>query len=297
MIKIPYLLLSLSLLSPLMASAQGKLALTGGVASVDGAGGGGLSPWALTATAATEGEQGAAAFATQLKTRDYQLKVQGLAWVWDDRLELSLARQRLHTGNSLAALGLEGLVLQQHILGLKWKLTGDAVLDADRWMPQIALGLLHKRAQAGALAPTLHGPLGARRQGTELYLAATKLWLDWGLLGNLTVRATRANQGGLLGFGGAQDSNWRLQPELSLAWLLSPRLALGLEARAKPNALERSVLGAGALREDDWFDVFLAWAPHKQLTLTLAAVDLGAVAPALRPQRQRGAYLSIQGSF
>ncbi|MBB5204565.1 hypothetical protein HNQ51_001879 [Inhella inkyongensis] len=289
------LLLSLALCQS--ACAQGKLALTGGVASVDGAGGGGLSPWALTATPASEGEQGLAAFASHLKTRDYRLEVQGLAWVWDDRIELSLARQRLHTGSSLAALGLEGLVLQQQILGLKWKVAGDAVLDADRWMPQIAVGLLHKRTQAGALAPTLHGPLGADRQGNELYVAATKLWLDWGLLGNLTLRATRANQGGLLGFGGAQDRRWRLQPELSLAWLLSPRLAAGLEVRAKPNALERSVLGAGALREDDWFDVFLAWAPHKQVTLTVAAVDLGAIAPALRPKRQRGAYLSIQGSF
>ena len=34
---------------------------------------------------------------------------------------------------------------------MKVKLTGDAVLEQDRWMPQLAIGLQHKRNNRGAL--------------------------------------------------------------------------------------------------------------------------------------------------
>jgi Protein of unknown function (DUF3034) len=276
---------------------QGKLLLTGGVSSVDGAAGGGLTPWALTGSHATTGEWGATAFATRLRTADYALGVQGVALAWDDRLELSFARQTLDTGSSLAPLGLPGLRLKQAITGLKLRLAGDAVLDADTWMPQLAVGLLHKRADAGALAPTLHGPLGARESDTEMYVSATKLFLAPRVLANLTLRATRANQGGLLGHGGARSSRRELLPELSLATLLNRHLAVGVEARAKPDHLADSVLGPGALAEDDWFDAFVAWAPNKQLSLTAAWVDLGRIAPAVQPRRQTGAYLSAQLAF
>ena len=100
-----------------------------------------------------------------------------------------------------------------------------------------------------------------------------------------------ANQNGLLGFGGAQS---RVMPELSVAKLLARNLAIGAEFRAKPDHLEQSVLGPGALKEDDWKDVFIAWAPNKQLSLTAAWVDLGKIAPAVQPRRQRGGYLSLQ---
>lgn len=290
------LLMLLAASGPLLA-ATGKLPLTGGVSSIDGAAGGGLTPWALIGTQASEGEWGASAFVTTAKTGNYGLRVAGAALAWDERVELSFARQRLDTENNLAPLGLPGLQLEQDIVGLKLRLAGDAILDADRWMPQIAVGLLHKRARDNALTPTLTGPLGARRSGSELYVSATKLWLAPGLLGNLTLRATRANQNGLLGHGGAEDRRWRLMPEISIAKLLSPQLAVGVEARMKPNALQRSVLGDGALREQDWFDAFVAWTPHRQLSITAAWVDLGAIAPAVQPRRQRGAYLSLQAAF
>ena len=280
------------------AMAQpGKLLLTGGVSSVDGAAGGGITPWAVIGGPATDEQWAATAFASAARTQDFRLAVQGVAVGWGDRLELSFARQDLDTGNSLAPLGLAGLHLRQDILGLKLRLAGDAVLDADALLPQIALGLLHKRSDAGALAPTLAGPLGARGSGTEVYMSASKLLLAPGVLLNATLRATRANQGGLLGFGGSRAPGLRLQPEISVAKLLSRHLALGLEYRAKPDNLNQSVLGAGALKEDDWFDVFLAWAPNKQFSLTLAWVDLGAIAPGVQPRRQAGAYLSGQLAF
>ncbi len=275
----------------------GKLLLTGGVSTIDGAAGGGLTPWAVTGSYATQGEWGATAYATTARTGDYGLTGYGAALSFGDRAEASIARQDFDTRNNLAPLGLGGLHLKQDIVGLKLRLAGDAVLDSDSWMPQLAVGLLHKRADVGALGPTLTGALGAKTSGTEVYLSATKLFLASGILVNATLRATEANQGGLLGFGGAQGQGVKVQPEISLAYLINRTLAVGVEARAKPDNLNRSALGNGALKEDDWFDVFVAWAPSKTVSLTAAWVDLGQIVPALQPRRQTGAYVSAQIAF
>lgn len=278
-------------------AGRGKLLLTGGVSSVEGAAGGGLTPWAITGSYATEGEIGGTAFVTGARTRDDSLAAYGMAVGIHDRIELSIARQEFDAKDNLAPLGLTRLRLGQDILGIKLRVAGDAVLDSDTLLPQVAVGLQHKKVDAGALGPTLFGPLGAKDSGTDVYVSATKLFLAHGLLVNVTLRATRANQTGLLGFGGAHAQRRKLQPEISVARLLSPRVAVGAEFRAKPDNLSRSVLGAGALKESPWWDVFVAWAPTKDVSMTAAFVDLGKIAPALQPRRQTGAYLSVQLAF
>ncbi len=282
-----------ALLLPPAASAAGdKLLLTGGVSSIDGAAGGGLTPWAITGSYASAGQWGATAFSTTVVTQNYRLQEAGIALAWDERLELSLAQQDFHTGSTGTALGLPGLRLRQAILGLKWRFAGDAVLNSDQAMPALAVGLQTRHLDAGGLAATLSA-LGAKRQDVEAYVSATKLLLAQGILLNGTLRATRANQNGLLGFGASGRSAHRLQPELSLAWLLRRDLAVGAEWRRKPDNLNPSVMGAG-LREDDWADLFVAWAPNKHLSITAAWVDLGRIVPAVHPRRQTGAYLSVQ---
>ncbi|WP_457394820.1 DUF3034 family protein [Roseateles sp. P5_E1] len=290
----PVVLLAAALLGTSALAQSGKLLLTGGVSSIDGAAGGGLTPWAVTGSYATAGEVGATAFVTRAKTGNYGLLTYGAAIAFHDRIEVSLARQDFDTESNLAPLGLDGLHLKQDILGVKLRVIGDAVLDSDTLMPQIAVGLEHKKTHAGNLGPTLFGPLGARDSGTDFYASATKLFLADGVLVNLTLRATKANQNGLLGFGGAQGKGYRLQPEFSLAKLLAKNLAIGFEFRAKPDNLNQSVLGAGALKEDDWKDIFIAWAPSKHVSLTAAWVDLGRIVPAVQPKRQTGGYLSAQ---
>lgn len=285
----------LALLAAGTAQAQGKLLLTGGVSSIDGAAGGGLTPWALIGSYAAPGEIGATAFATRVHTQDYGLTAYGVALGLHDRVELSLARQDFSTGPTGTALGLPGLHLKQDIFGAKWRIAGDGILDSDRWMPQLSLGLEHKRSHAGDLAPTL-ASLGARTNDTEFYLSATKLLLSQSTLLNLTLRATRANQNGLLGFGGTASSRFSLRPELSMAYLVNRRLAVGVEYRAKPDKLNPSALGQG-LAEQDWKDLFIAWAPSKQFSLTAAYVDLGAIVPGVVPRRQTGLYLSAQFAY
>ena len=74
-----------------------------------------------------------------------------------------------------------------------------------------------------------------KRSGTDIYLSATKLFLAQGILVNGTLRATKANQTGLLGFGAAGHDSYQIKPEISVAYLLSSSVAIGAEYRAKPD--------------------------------------------------------------
>ncbi|MCZ4314348.1 DUF3034 family protein [Comamonadaceae bacterium G21597-S1] len=286
----------------------GKLRLTGGVSSVEGTAGGGLTPWATIGSNATAGETGVSAYLSRVRTQDYGLTSAGVALGWNERVELSLARLDFDAAPASALNGIApfGIAPNPHIglnvVGLKLRLAGDAVLDSDRWWPQLSLGLQYKRVQPGSLASVLQF-LGARTHGTDVYLSATKLFLADSVLMNATLRATRANQAGLLGFGSAAPGRDRysLQPEFSIAWLLRRDLAIGAEYRFKPDNLQALGAAAGlgdALREDDWADLFIAWTPNKNTSLTLAWVRLGRVVPGVTAnRRQRGLYLSGQLAF
>ncbi len=283
-------------------AGTGKLLLTGGVSTIAGSAGGGLTPWAVIGTNATEGELGVSAHLTQVKTQDYQLNSAGLALGLMERLELSLARQDFDASPAVALNGVAGQHLKMNVVGLKFKVAGDAVLDSDSLMPQIAVGLEHKSLQAGTFSPVLRS-LGTQHSGTDFYVSATKLLLDNGLLLNATLRSTNANQNGLLGFGsaapGRSGRSW--QPEFSVAYLLSRHVAIGAEYRAKPNNLQALGVAAGlgdGLREEDWKDLFVAWAPNKHFSLTAAYVDLGRVVPGITAgRRQTGYYLSGQIAY
>ena len=260
---------------------SGKLPLTGGVASLEGAAGGGLTPWALIGGQGTRDQVGGYGFATFVRSQDYELRVAGAAVGLWDRVELSVARQAFDTRAVGAALGLgRGFTFHQTVLGAKVKLMGDAVLEQDRWLPQVAVGLQVKdNDRAGVLRA-----IGARHDsGVDVYASATKLLLAQGLLLNGTVRLTKANELGILGFGGVRD---RYEPQLegSAALLLNRRLAVGAEYRMKPDNL-------AIVDEDDWADVFVAWAPGRNVTVTLAYARLGTVAV---ERGQRGLYLSLQ---
>lgn len=126
--------------------------------------------------------------------------------------------------------------------------------------------------------------------------SATKLLLARSFLVNGTVRFTKANQNGLLGFGGTAQDDYRPMAEGSIAILLRKDLAVGGEYRMKPDNLNPSILGAG-LKEDDWHDMFIAYAPTKNISVTAAYVGLGKIVPAVQSRTQSGFYLSGQVSF
>ena len=294
---------SAALMSGAALADTGKLVLTGGVSTVEGPAGGGLTPWAVIGTQATGGEKGVSIHTSRAVTDDYALNAYGVTVAIDERYELSLARQDFRTGITGTGLNLPGLHLKQDILGAKVRVAGDAVLDSDSLMPQIAVGVQFKQLGSTGLDNTLRA-LGAKRSGTDLYVSATKLFLAQGILVNGTLRATQANQGGLLGFGatlGGADNGYELHPEISVAYLLRRNLAVGVEYRSMPNKLQTAGRAAGlgeGLRAGDWKDIFIAWAPSKNVSLTAAYVDLGTIVPATTAQRkQRGVYLSAQIAF
>lgn len=261
----------------------GKLLLTGGVSQIEGAAGGGLTPWAVIGGNDSAGQFGGTVYATHVRTTDYQVTSQGAEFSVDNRVELSASRQSFDTRAVGAALGLGyGYTISQTTLGAKIRLVGDAVLDPDRWLPQISAGIQYKTNDRGGLVTAL----GARSdRGTDLYVSATKLLLAQGLLLNATVRQTKANQYGILGFGGIDDK-YRTEIEASAAYLLSRRLAVGVEIRTKPDNL-------AVAHEDTAYDAFVAYALCKHLSLTLAYVDLGTIVT----RRQTGAYVSLQAGF
>ena len=111
---------------------------------------------------------------------------------------------------------------------------------------------------------------------------------------------------GLLGYGatlGGNEDKYSLQPEFSVGYLISKNVVIGAEYRFMRNKLETAGnvafgAGSGALRAQDWKDIFIAWAPSKNVSLTLAYVDLGVIVPATSGNRkQTGYYLSAQLAF
>ena len=269
---------------------MGKLTATGGVSQVEGAGGGGLTPWALIGGYGSRDSWGANAHFTRAATQDYALESYGVAVGLFDRIELSLAKQNFR--GSLAPLN--DLRIRQDIVGLKIKLVGDAVYNQDLVLPQIAVGLMAKRNKGvgglGAIGVTKVTQLGAKNEsGVDYYVAATKLLLAQSLLLNATVRATKANQMGLLGFGGDKGNSYQAKLEVSAAYMLSRKLVAGLEYRMKPRNLALD-------NEKAYYDVFVAWFPNKHVSVTAAYVVLGDIT-VFNPVRQRGAYLSVQTGF
>ena len=290
------------------ASAQsangisGRLLATGGVSTIEGAGGGGLSTWALITGYGTDSQIGANVHYTAAKTRDYSLQTGGVAIGLYDRVELSYANQQFDTKDVLTAISptLRGYKLKQDVFGVKVRVLGNAVYDQDTWLPQVSVGLQYKDNKDGTVIPFLNGALAAlkpniKTSGTDFYVAASKLYLEQSVLVNGTLRFSKANQYGLLGFGGPDGQRYRPEFEGSIAYLLRRDLVIGAEARVKRGNLKNPALN---LREQAAWDVFIAYFPSKNVSITAAYVDLGEIVGALtNNRRQTGAYLSLQAGF
>lgn len=263
----------LLLLSIDVIAADGKLIATPGISQFEGAGGGGLVPWAQLAGYDSREQWSANAFCSHGDVDEYQLDVCGAQFSLFDRLELSFARQQFE----VEALNTD---IRQRVFGAKLRLFGDAVYS--RW-PQVSFGIQHKKLNDDLIARALGAEIDT---GNDFYIAASKVHLgavggfNW--LWNLTARSTEAHQTGFLGFGNDRQLVW----EASTAILLSREIAVGVEYRQKPDKL--------AIRESDWRSVFVAWFPNKHLSLAAAWLDLGDIAGA---EDQDGAYFSVTGYF
>lgn len=265
--------------------SKGRLHGTGGATQVEGAAGGGILPWAVIAGYGTSEHTGATAFYTQVGMPDFTLKSAGFALGLYNRFELSLAQQQFDLGSLADALSLSDKVIKQDIFSFKVRLAGDLIYSR---LPQISIGVQHKKNR-DFLVPGIAGALDD--EGTDFYVALSKLWLAGfmhrNLLANLNLRSTQANQLGLVGFSGDKNSERKWLAEGSLAVLLNRYVAVGVEYRQKPDNLNFA-------REDDWYDLFIAWFPNKKVSLVAAYAQLGSIAGY---EAQNAWYISLQGSF
>lgn len=275
----------LALLATLPATAGGHLAGSGGVTQIEGAAGGGLVPWALITGTGTRDQWSPTAFYTRVSLPQYAITSRGVALGLYNRYEFSYALQDIDIGDVIP-----DKFLRQDIIGFKLRVAGDAIVDQDVLWPQLAIGAFYKHGRNYLRIP--RDGLGAERtDDIELYAAATKIWLD-GIMGrttlmNATLRYTRANQFGLLGFGGDKSSDRQLCLELSSTVFVSDHWLVGGEYRQKPDNLS-------AAKEEDALDLFVAWVPYKQVSLTVAWANLGSI---VNQPAQRGTYASLQLSY
>jgi len=95
-----------------------------------------------------------------------------------------------------------------------------------------------------------------------------------------------------LGFGGDRKDGYSLEPEGTVAYLLTRRLALGAEYRSMPHNLSVD-------DEGDAWDIFAAWAPTKNISLVAAYLNVGGILGPVtgKGSDQAGPYVSIQVGF
>ena len=258
---------------------SGRLLATGGVTQVEGAAGGGLVPWAVLAGYGTEDQVGGAGWYTRVGSNDILLQAYGASLSFLQRLEVSVAHQRVDVEDPVDD------EISQFIAGAKVRLLGDLVYTP--W-PTVAAGVQYKRN----LDYETPDAVGSKSQdGVDVYLAASKLFLNgvygFPVLLNTTVRATRANEMGLLGFGGPGHNTYQAMFEGSAVILATRHIALGAEYRMKPHNL-------AGLDEDDWVDAFVAVFVNKHLSLVGGYVRLGDVAVF---NNQDSYYLHLQAGF
>ncbi len=280
------LLVCMAVLSgPTVSHATSRILATGGATQIEGQAGGGIVPWAVLTGYGSIDEFGAAAFGTNLQLDDYSLSAYGASVSYNNRVELSVAHQKFDTSTLADALGLPDTELRQNIYGFKLRLFGDLILEQ---LPQVTFGVQYKH-HLDFFVPRAVGAV--RDSDFEYYLSATKLWLagpfDRNIFANATVRWTRANQGGLIGFGGDRDDDRELVFEGTAGIFLNRYIAVGAEYRQHPNNL-------GFTDQDDWFDVFVGIFPNKHVSIVGAYADLGTVATL---DDQQGWYLSLEIAY
>ncbi|MGQ0697856.1 MAG: DUF3034 family protein [Panacagrimonas sp.] len=316
---------------------DGKVLLTGGVVTIDGGGGGGITPWAVISGYGTRDGVNAGLHYTFAYLPDYSLNSYGITVGFYDRFELSFTRSTLPTGGTFDTVGLVASLLagtsetgvepfnttiEMDVIGAKLRLFGDAVYTSDSIIPQVAIGGYYKDNKNADLLHTLQAQ---DNKDWEAYISATKVYFPFSTLINITGRYTRANQTGLTGFGGPGDDDRELRLEASIAVLVAKNTVFGGEFAQHGKALDnvgvnvngilvKNILDALPLelidrlgvteldalnntltqKEDDWYDLFFAFAPNKRISFVIAYAMLGDIT--LTPD-QHGFYFSTHLTF
>lgn len=264
---------------------------------LEGAGGGGLNPWALIANGG-KNLVTPAAFGTYGTTRNYNIYSVGANFSIKNYAEIYFDHQYLSLPNSLSnVVGTNSS--EQSIVGGKLQ-----VYQGNGVIPAVAVGL-----NAHFVNDTIPDELGASSQGVDFYAAATGIYPFMGskLLVDGTLWATKANYMGLLGFGGQGHNGYTIQEGVSVGYFLAKDVMLGAEWRSFPTdnlgaaqaSMQASYPGAD-LKQSDWYDGFIAYMPNHHLSVVAAFVSLGNMVnlpKVSNNSNQNGFYLNVNASF
>ena len=197
--------------------------------------------------------------APMCRTQDFALSTYGVTVGVANRVEFSLARQTFDTRDAGAQLGLgPDFKFNQNIFGAKVRLFGDAVLDQDTWVPQVAAGIQFKHNEQGDVVKAVGA---ASNSGTDFYLSATKLLLA----------AEPAAQRHAAIHQGEPVRPARIRRRQVERLSRRVRSIGGVHAVEKHRDRRRVPHQADNLsfaREQNAYDAFVAWAPTKHVSLT-----------------------------
>jgi len=280
-------------------TSSGRLLATGGVSTLEGAGGGGIVPWALITGYGTDRQIGGSVFGTFADSGKLYATSGGIAVGLFNRIEFSYARYSLNLGDQYIPVVRDVLnhgsdTLSENIEGIKVRVLGDAIYD--EYLPEVSAGVLFQQSQNKFLV----NYIGAKSTGETYYLAATKLLFDAFLGRDVLLDGdlieTKANQLGLLGFGSPTDDSYHAEFAGSAAILINRGLAIGGEYRTMPRDL-KTVGHSG-----NYSDIFIAYFPCKHVSITGAYAFLGDIAPAVdapgkSTRNQNAFYISAQLAF
>lgn len=264
--------------------------------NVEGSAGGGVVPMALMHP------QGPLISYTNLTTQNFGIQSIAIGGTIADRAEVSLGHLMTTVPTIYCTAGFcTDNRITVNTLGLKVK-----VLDMSDSAPQVAIGLQHKSSSGSLLDVLQTAGAISGKSGTDVYAVATKVVTmgGKGVVLNGVLRATKANQMGILGFGGGTaaggKTSYSVEPEVSVGVFLADNVIFGGEYRAKPNNISAAAGGLG-VKEEGAYTLFMAYIPNKNMTITAAYANLGQVGASTAAvggtARQDGMYLQLQANF
>ena len=272
---------------------------------LEGAGGGGINPWALISNGG-KSLVTPAVFGTYVTTGNYNLFSTGVNLSISKYVELYYDHQYLGLPGSLTRVlgdvspGLGVNSIEQNIVGAKIQ-----VYPGSGMIPAIAVGI-----NGHFVNKTIPHALGAKANGVSFYGAATGIYPLAGsnLLLSGDIDITKANYMGLLGFGGPGHRNYTVQGGVSAGYFIAKDVVVGAEWRSFPGGnLNGSPVQTGLhvnLSQSDWYDGFVAYMPNPHLSVVAAFVSLGNIITAPTSDfggsnnaNQNGFYLNVNGSF
>lgn len=270
------------------------------VTQIEGSAGGGIVPWALMHPT------GPLVSYTNVNTNDYQIQSVAVGTSIAGMVEISLAKQMVNAPTVGAALALDNRI-DMTTVGLKVKLLD---MGKDNAVPQVAIGVQSKKVSGDIVDALKAAGAIDSLSGTDVYVAATKFVTVGAkkVVLNGTLRATKANQFGVLGFGGgtlggtvAAKTSYKAEAEISVGAFVADNVVLGVEYRAKPNNINSAAFG---IKESAAGDLFMAYFVNKNMAITAAYAYLGQVGPTpagvgttTMAKKQDGLYLQLQAGF